>query len=306
MKNINSGFRCLLPVCLSLLAAGCVTHESYTLNEISLDGPIARTPINVTIDPVPGTVQIIPGFAVDNGPVVKGTLDPAPGTTTQQGQNAGASARSGNLTWNVPSSEYNLDLQYTATRHFGLSVGGVYASVGGYQFTNFRGGLSFFNVDENFGIRFDAGVQFNAVRYRSRTTVTDVVDVAFSNPRTYVSNFDDSGTEQSLGAAFGLTINSAYRESFVNGFLHVGVAWQPLIDYSPRTADTLSGPGDARAAIGSLTSTTAVLSFGGGIALELGKGNRALIGLRGAQLLDINAPAPGPVWQPFVQFVFTL
>ncbi len=304
MKNINSGIRWLCPVCLSLFAAGCVTHETFTLNEVSLNGPIARTPINVTIDPTPGTVQIIPGFAVDNGPVLKGTLDPAPGT--QQAQSTSVTSRSGNLTWNVPSSEYSLDLLFTATNHFGMTVGGVYSSVGGYQFTNFRGGVSFFNVDNNFGIRFDAGVQFNAVRYRSRATVTDVVDVAFQTPRTYVSNFDDSGTEQTLGAAFGLTLNSAYRESFINGFLHVGVAWQPLIDYNPTNPDTVTGPGDARAAIGSLTSTTAVLSFGCGIALELGKGNRALIGVRGAQLLDVNSPAPGPVWQPFVEFVFTL
>ena len=306
MKTNNSGIRSLFPVCLSLFAAGCVTHESYTLNEVSLDGPIARTPINVTIDPVPGTVQVIPGFAVDNGPVLKGTLDPAQGTGTQRGQSSSVSSRTGNLTWNVPSSEYSLDLLFTATRHFGMTVGGVYSSVGGYQFTNFRGGVSFFNVDNNFGIRLDAGVQFNAVRYRSRTTVTDVVDVAFQSSRTYVSNFDDSGTEQTLGAAFGLTLNSAYSESFINGFLHVGVAWQPLIDYNPTSPDTVSGPGDARAAIGSLSGTTAVLSFGGGIAVELGKGNRALIGVRGAQLLDINAPAPGPVWQPFVEFVFTL
>ena len=103
----------------------------------------------------------------------------------------------------------------------------------GYQFTNFRGGLGFFNVDNNFAIRFDAGIQFNALRYRSRATVTSQVDQLFSTPKQYVSNFDDTGIEQSVGAAFGLTLNSAYPESFVNGFLHLGVAWQPLIDYHP-------------------------------------------------------------------------
>jgi hypothetical protein len=304
MKNGSSGILSLVPVCISLIAAGCVTSETYTLNEVSLSGPIARTPINVTIDPQPGTVQIIPGFAVDNAPVLKGSVDPVPGR--QAATTSSSSTSSGNLSWNVPASEYSLDLQFTATHHFGLTMGASYASVAGYQFTNFRGGLSFFNVDKQFGIRLDAGVMFNAVRYRSRVTVTDVVEPTFSSPRQFVSNFDDAGVEQAMGAAIGLTINSAYPESFVNGFLHLGVAWQPLIDYTPTTFDTVSGPGDARRAVGNLESTTAVLSFGGGLSIELGRGNRALLGIRGAQLLDINAPAPGPVWQPFVEFVFSL
>jgi|GEM_PF-2632041 len=302
MKINSSGIWRLVPVCISMTAAGCSTYETYKLNEVSLSGPIARTPINVTIDPVPGTIQVIPGFALDNGPVIKGSIDPSPGT---QSVKTPASSSSENLTWNVPSSEYSLDLQFTVTQHFGLTAGGVYASVGGNQFTNFRGGVSFFNVENNLAIRLDAGVQFNGVHYRSRATVTDVVDVGFQSPRTYVTNFDDTGTEQSLGVALGLTLNSAYSESFVNAFLHVGVAWQPLIDYYPTNLDTVTGPGDSHSAVGSLKSTTAVLSFGGGLAIELGKGDRALIGVRGAQILDINAPAPGPVWQPFVEFVLS-
>ncbi len=305
MKTSSSRIWYLVPVCLSLTAAGCVTSETFTLNEVSLSGPIARTPINVTIDPVPGTVQVIPGFAVDNAPVIKGSIDPAPGSGVPSAKNSGASSPKGNLTWDVPPGEYSLDIQLTATQHFGLTVGGVYAMAGGYQFTNFRGGVSFFNVDNQFGIRLDAGVQFNAVRFRSRATVTTVVEPAFSSPHQYVSYFDDTGVEQSLGAALGLTINSAYKESFVNGFLHLGVAWQPLIDYHPTNPDSIAGAGDGRAAIGNLKSTSAVLSFGGGIAIELGRGNRALLGVRGAQLLDVNSPSPGPVWQPFVEFVFS-
>jgi hypothetical protein len=305
MKTSSSRIWCLVPVGLSLTAAGCVTSETYTLNEVSLSGPIARTPINVTIDPVPGTVQLIPGFAVDNAPVIKGTITPVPGPAAQPAKTSVAASSGGNLTWDVPASEYSLDLQWTATQHFGLGVGGVYATAGGYQFTNFRGGISFFTVDNQFGIRLDAGAQFNAVRFRSRATVTELVEPLFTSPHTYVSNFDDMGVEQSIGAALGLTINSAYSESFVNGFLHLGVAWQPLIDYRPTRPDSIAGPGDGRAAIGNLKSTSAVLSFGGGIAIELGRGNRALVGVRGAQLLEVDSPAPGPVWQPFVEFVFS-
>ena len=305
MKTSSSRIWCLVPVCLSLTATGCVTSETYTLNEVSLSGPIARTPINVTMDPVPGTVQVIPGFAVDNAPVIKGTIAPVPGPAAGQAQTSAATSSGENLTWDVPASEYSLDLQWTATHHFGITAGGVYATAGGYQFTNFRGGISFFTVDNQFGIRLDAGAQLNAVRFRSRATVTDLVEPPFSTPRTYVSHFDDTGVEQSLGAALGLTINSAYSGSFVNGFLHLGVAWQPLIDYHPTNPDSIAGAGDSRTAVGNLKSTSAVLSFGGGVAIELGRGNRALLGVRGAQLLDISTPAPGPVWQPFVEFVFS-
>jgi hypothetical protein len=279
--------------------------ETYTLNTLSLNGPIARTPINVTIDPEPGTVQVIPAFGVDNAPVIRGTVDPAPGSASMFVLGPAPSV-SGNLTWNVPESEYSLDLQYIATHHVGLTAGGSYASVGGYQFINFRGGLSFFTVDRQFGFRLDAGVLFNGVRYRSRTTVTTVIDAPFASSRQYVSNFDDSGLEQSIGASLGLTVNSAYSESIVNGFLHLGVAWQPLIDYGPASPDTILGAGDARPAVGNVKCTSAVLSFGGGISLELGRGNRALLGVRGAQLLDVYSPVPRPVWQPFVEFVFSL
>ena len=306
MKTSSSGIWFLVPVCLSLTAAGCVESETFKLNEVSLSGPIARTPINVTIDPVPGSVQIIPGIAVDNAPIIKGSLTPVGDTHASSGTGVRASSTSGNLEWNIPRSEYSLDLQWTATRHFGLTAGAVYASAGGYQFTNFRGGLSFFTVDNQFGIRLDAGAQFNAVRYRSRATVTEVVNVLFSGSRQYVSNFDDSGVEQSLGVGLGLTINSAFDESFVNGFLHVGLAYQPLVDYYPTNPDSALGAGDSRSVINNLKSTTAVLSFGGGVSVELGRGNRALLGIRGAQLLDVNNPAPLPVWQPFVEFVFTL
>jgi hypothetical protein len=306
MKTSSSRIWCLVPVCLSLTAAGCVTSETFTLNQVSLSGPIARTPINVTIDPVPGTLQVIPGFAMDNAPVIKGSIDPAPGSGVQPTLNSAATSPRGNLTWEVPSSEYSLDLQLTVAHHFGLTAGGVYAKAGGDQFTNFRGGVSFFTVGDQYGARFDAGMQLNAVRFRSRATVTTTVDPPFGSKHQYVSYFDDSGIEQSLGAAFGLTINSAYSGSFINGFLHLGVAWQPLIDYTPTNPDSVAGAGDGRTAIGNLKSTSAVLSFGGGVAVELGRGNRALLGVRGAQLLDINSPAPGPVWQPFVEFVFTL
>jgi hypothetical protein len=305
MKTRDTSLWYLAPFALAFMVAGCVPSETYKVNQLTLDGPIARTPINVTIDPQPGTFQVIPGFAVDNAPKIKGSVTPAPGSD-RAALVAATTSPSGNLSWNVPSGEYSLDLQFTATHHFAISVGGVYASTEGYQFTNFRGGLGFFNVDNNLAIRFDAGLQFNALRYRSRATVTSQVDQLFSTPRQYVSNFDDTGIEQSVGAAFALTLNSAYTESFVNGFLHVGVAWQPLIDYHPSSFDSLAGAGDAKAAVGYVTSSTAVLSFGGGISLELGRGNRALIGVRGAQLLDVNTPAPQPVWQPFIEIVFSL
>jgi len=303
MKTGRSGILCLVPACLSLTAAGCVTSETYTLNEVSLEGPIARTPIIVTIDPVPGTVQLIPAYAVSNAPAVKGSIDPQPGPGSPTGPPAHASAE-GNLTWNVPGSEYSLDLQYTATQHLGLMAGGSYAQAGGHQFTNFRAGMGFFTVDNNFGVRLDAGVQFNSVRYRSRATVTTTVENPFSSRDSYVSNYDDSGVENSIGAAFGLTLNTAYRESMINGFAHLGVAWQPLIDYYPTNPDTMTGAGDGRPAAGNIKSSTAVLSFGGGIAVELGRGHRALLGVRGAQLLAVS-PAPGPVWQPFIEFVFS-
>jgi len=299
----SSGLRLwyLVPAFISLAAAGCVTSESYTLNEVSLSGPVARTPIYVTINPVPGTVQIIPGFALDNAPAISGMIEPEPPPAALPGHNSGTA---GNLTWDVPGSEYSLDLQIIAVQHVGLTAGGTYAAAGGYQFTNFRVGIGLFTVENQFAIRLDAGAQFNALRYRSRVTVTATVEGPFVGHDQYVSNFDDTGVQQSIGAALGLTLNSAYTESIVNGFLHIGVAWQPLINYNPANPDTVLGAGDGQPATGNVKSTTAVLTFGGGIALELGNGHRVLLGVRGAQLLDVT-PAPGVVWQPFFELVFT-
>lgn len=289
------------PTLLFPLLAGCVVEEKFTFNEVQLSGPVAQTPVNITVDPKPGTVQLVPRFAVNTERVIKGSLVPTPGFITQPRPPVTVFSAGQNALWELPKTEYGLDLNITASKHVGFLLGGMYASTGDHQFTNVRFGVAFFGVRENLGYRLDAGAQFSSLNYRCRSTVTTDVDWLFGQSR-YVSNFDDRGSIQSLGPYVGLTLNSVYRESPVNGFIHVGLANQPLLNYHPAVADMLLGPGDNHPPSWSLKSTTTVLCFGGGVAIELGSGQRVLIGARGYQPLEIDSPTPAPVWQPFLQF----
>jgi hypothetical protein len=230
-------------------------------------------------------------------------LVPSPEVIGQPGLGTRSTDGKNNLTWDLPRSEYGLDLHYTVSTHVGLMMGGTFASADGEQFGNLRLGLGVFNVHNNAALRFDAGVQFNSVRYRSRATVTTQYD-NLSGGYRYVSNFDDSGSEQSIGTSLGLTFNTVYNESPVNGFLHIGVAWQPLLNYRPVVADSIIGPGDSHVPVGSVKSTSAILSFAAGAAVELGGGNRLIVGARAINPLGIDSLDPSPLWQPFVQLVF--
>lgn len=292
-------------IVLALAFVGCVSSEQYTLNEVSLSGPAAETPLYVTIDPQPGTVQLIPRVAFDIHKRFEGSILPSPQVIGLPSTTTRSSGGSNNLTWVLPRSEYGLDLRYTASEHLDFVMGGTFASTDGDQFGNLRLGVGVFNVHNNAAIRFDVGVQFNSVRYRSRSTVTTEVDYLWGKS-TYVSNFDDTGSEQTFGALMGLTFNTAHRESPVNGFLHVGVAWQPLLNYRPMVADSILGGGDNHAPAGNINSTSAVLSFAAGLALEMGGGNRLLTGVRALNPLGIDGLDPSPLWQPFVQLVFNL
>ena len=305
LKKCQPGAGILFAMALAIFASGCVQSQQVTLNEVSLTGPVARTPVYVTIDPTPGTVQVMPTVALGNSPLVKGSIDPSsPDQVSPTIANPGTASPKGNLSWNIPGNEYGLDLQYTLSRHVALTAGGTYASTGSYQFTNFRGGLGFFTSGNPVEARIDLDLQFNSLRYRSRSVVTTIESRFLASDVTYVSHYDDSGVMQPVGTSAALTLNSDFPESVVNGFLSVGVAEQPLLNYYTATLDSLSGNGDSRIDA-NVKSSTAVLSFAGGIALEIGSGNRALLGLRGAQLLDVSAPVPRPIWQPFVQFVFS-
>ena len=146
--------------------------------------------------------------------------------------------------------------------------------------------------------------QFDSLRYTSRTVVTTLESKIFGSDRTYVFHFDDSGVMQPIGTSAALTLNSNLPESVVNGFPSIGVADQPLLDYYTFALDSLSGSGDRRVDV-NVRSSIVVLSFAGGVALEIGGGNGTLLGLRGVQLLDVSTPIPRPIWQPLVQFVFS-
>jgi hypothetical protein len=293
MKHRIKLLQILAATLLIVVLPGCVVHEQFTFNEVDLTGPVSQTPINVTVDPKPGTVQLMPRFAVNTEQVVKGSLVPSPALSAH-GQNA---------MWEIPRTEYGLDLQFTVTKHFGFLIGGTFASAGEDQFSDVRLGVALFSVKNNLGVRLDAGVQFNSVNYRSRSTVTTDVDYWVFGQGRYISNFDDRGSERSAGPYFALTLNTAYRESPVSGFVHAGVAWQPLLNYSPIDPDTLVGPGDHYAPTWNIKSTTAVLCFAGGVAIELGGGHRVLIGARGYQPLELDSLEPAPILQPFLQFV---
>jgi hypothetical protein len=294
-----------LAIILALAFFGCVSSEQYTLNEVSLSGPAAETPLYVTIDPQPGTVQLVPRVAFDIHKRFEGSLVPSPQVIGQPSAITRSSGGTNNLTWALPRSEYGLDLRYTASENLDFIVGGTFASADGNQFGNLRLGVGAFTVRNNAAIRFDVGVQLSSVRYRSRSTVTTEVDYLWGRSQ-YVSYFDDTGSEQTFGALLGLTFNTAYRQSPVNGFLHVGVAWQPLLNYRPIVADSILGGGDNHTPVGNINSTSAILSFAGGLALEMGSGNRLLAGVRALNPLGIDALDPSPLWQPFVQIVFTL
>jgi hypothetical protein len=301
MKTILLLLKFTAGALLFVLLPGCIVEEKFTFNEVELTGPVAQTPINITVDPRPGSVQLVPRFSVNTEHVIKGSLVPSPGLATQPHPPVITFAAGQNAMWELPKTEYGLDIQIAASKHFGFLLGGMYASTGDHQFTNVRLGVALFGVRENLGYRLDAGAQFSSMNYRCRSTVTTDVDWIFGQSR-YISNFDDRGSVQSPGPYFGLTLNSVYRESPVNGFIHVGLALQPLLNYHPAVADTLLGPGDNNPPTWSVKSTTTVLCFAGGVAVELGGGQRVLIGARGYQPFAIDSPTPAPIWQPFVQF----
>ena len=305
LKKCHSAAALLITAAIALSASGCVESQKVTLNEVSLSGPVAKTPVYVTIDPTPGTFQVMPAVAIGNSPHVKGSIDPSGSDLVSPTiANPGPASPQGNLSWEIPGNEYDLDIQYIASRHVALTAGGTYATTGSYQFTDFRGGIGFFTSGNPVEARLDLNLQFNSLRYRSRSIVTTIESQFLGSDKTYVSHFDDSGVMQPIGTSASLTLNSDFPQSVVNGFLSLGVADQPLLNYYTTTLDSLSGNGDRRVDINVKTST-AVFSFAGGVALEVGGGNRALLGIRGFQLLDVNAPVPRPIWQPFIQFVFS-
>ena len=315
---------------LWLVLGGCTTTE-YTLylQDVQVKGPISQPPVPITDRNQEKPLRITPHFSFNptSGRTLGGQIDghsPVDANGRYQvdavidtfyhtisfHERPGAnnfSFSGQNLRWEQPSSSMGVDVDYTFSKHWALSLGSSYSSVDGDGLWGYRVGLGIFSETEHSAIRFDGGVRWQELRYDVSTVVV-ARTVSPSSTTEEVGFFHDRGKSTPADFYAAITFNTRNPDWAANIFLQAALSKQSLAKFKP----TLVDPAvffpfpvplqpdvivhDQRA---EFSSTFVVLTPG--IYLNFDQSTRLLIGTRINLQTEIRDSTPETFVLPFMQ-----
>lgn len=307
-----------------LLAAGCaqtVEIQTWVL-DAELEGSAAAPPVHVTPPGKRNSITISPsisfgpsqdivGDVTDSSPQQAATYYPIDTLYAPDGSIASItrSVPEHNLRWALPSYNVGLDIDIawqTIALSAGVNVDGQSGSTG----LGFNAAVGLFDVGEELGVRFDAGVQWRSITYAAQTVVITTIESTgwpygnTSEPPT-VEYYDDRDTRSRLGYFAALTLNSVSLPLPFQLFVQVGLSRQTLFDFEPvyRATNVFlplpvpmpeSSGGEAVTAVTWLTGTP-------GIYVDLATNVRIVAGARVMTDLSGSIASPGVTVIPFAQ-----
>jgi len=278
----------------SMLAAGCV-RQTFYLQQVDMSGSPAPPPVHVTTHQQDGEIRLSPRLMYSTSGQLSGQF-----MNNQTGASSPliASSRFGKVTWNIPRMSVGTDMQYFASDHLGIVGGLTFSGTGGSSFWEAHLGLGLCTAGENIAARLDAGVQWRSFRY-------DVQALLVSGDGPWSSDQDvtvlkDVWRESQAGFYAGITLNTCYENSPINGFLNFGLTQHSLGDLRQMSR----GVNGDLLHIGFTNRPDTglwMLSLSPGIALSFSQRERLLFGVRFMTGSELDRADPEFLALPFMQ-----
>jgi hypothetical protein len=288
----------LIPLLLTLFITGCsITQEIY-LQRVDVTSPIFEPPLLVSDSMQLGDVVISPHLSVSQNRSFTGTA----GKHTKVNQNGayqldttrngyevslretpGANIyeyRGNTMFWTAPDINGGLQLELAIGRSASLTAGVTYSGIANESFWGGNVGIGLRKAGETMALRIDGGLHWTPTRYDGETVVVTRVTV-FNSTTEDVYTYHDIGSETNVGLYGSLMINSRRSDWLLNVFLQFGFVRQRLTNYEPSTT-TFPTPYFFSYTVNDLRNSSYVtmLSLTPGISVNLGDGQRVLIGAR--------------------------
>jgi hypothetical protein len=304
-----------------LVLSGCTTTE-YTLylQDVSIEGAISQPSVRVTDKNAERPLRITPhiAFSTRSAPTLAGQIDrhspvdangvyqvdaelDSSNNTVSYRERPGANTYTftgQNLSWKMPGGSFGVDIDYSLTNHWALSLGTSYSPMNGEGLWGYRLGMGLFTERKSSALRFDAGLQWQEMRYDALTAIV-------SSPDNEVGFFQDRGKGMQMDFYGAVTFNTTHADWFANIFLQVALSKQSLAKFKP----SISAPGyaypfyspvvivhDQRA---QFSSTFVIITPG--VFFEIDPTMRLLGGVRFNMQTQIIESSPGSIVLPFLQ-----
>jgi hypothetical protein len=320
---------------LASLLTGCTTTE-YTLylQDVNIKGPVSQPPVHITNNNMEKRLRISPHITFDAGSnrTLAGQLDghsnvDARGryrvdtiinsnNTVSFRETAGANTMpftGKNLHWTTPSSSFGVDVDYTMSNHWALSLGTTYSTVEGNGLWGYRFGLGLFSEQANSALRVDGGVSWQELLYTASTAIVKRRGEV-ATPNDEVGFFRDKGKSMPMDFYGALTFNTKHQDWFTNIFFQVGLSKQSLAKFKPSVVEPVFFPlpfpvpptplvvvHDQRA---EFSSTSLVITPG--VYFDFDPTVRVLVGARINHQTQIKESSPDTMVLPFLQLDWML
>jgi hypothetical protein len=316
----------LAAVTILLFSAGCgKVVETIYLQNIKLNGQIPNTPVRLT-DSLSRQKDVVisPHFSFNSSTNVNGRVEEHT-SVDQGGKYRVDTARNSdgrwsytpskenkysfngqNLFWEIPQYSVGFDLDVRLSKSFALALGLTHSSDSKNSYLGGTAGFGLFGIEGNHGLRLDAGIVWQNLKYDAATVVvTEYTSYFSSDKETYVSFYRDKGSSSHINFYSSLTYNSAYTDLPLNFFLKLGFFTQTLVNFEPDKPDEEHYPFllydvyriDAR---GESMATYAEINPG--IFLNLSENSRVIVGTRILYLTGLEDASKTTFITPMMQF----
>lgn len=314
--------RLTTPFALFILAFslfGCATDVLY-LQDVSIKGPASQPPVHITNGNMEKKLRISPHISFDAGRnrTLAGQLDGhspvdangiyrvdtiinSNNTISFRENAANTMPFTGrNLHWTTPSTSFGVDVDYTMSNHWALSVGTSYSTIEGNGLWGYRAGLGLYHENPTTAIRVDVGAQWQELLYNASTVVvTSGYAVGF---------FHDKGKSMPMDLYGAFTFNTRREDWFTNIFAQIAFSKQSLAKFKPTIVEPVLFPFPPLAVVhderATFSSTFFVITPG--VYFNIDPTVRILIGVRINHQTQINESSPDTMVLPFFQLDWML
>jgi hypothetical protein len=279
---------------------GCTTTN---LQNLAVEGPIFQPPVHMAKDSM-SAVQLHPWVTMvtpdsRTGRLVGHTnvnshgvyqVDTIKTTTPYTYQETSGANQYGffgvNFSWQLPRTQYGLDMDVSISQTASLSIGGSYAPLDGEPYWQAYGMLS----AKGHGVRFDVGIEWQDITYTADFVHKD--NNWFSSNNNVIF-FQIHNQETQINPFVALTLNGTSETSFINLFLQAAVVRQTFFYISDVSA--------ASSFLNDCHETHYLYSLAPGMNIRFAENVSVLVGIRFIWDVSMESKAT-TTFQPLLQF----
>ncbi len=314
----------LCGLCVVLIFFTGCTSDTVYLQDLNVIGPIKQPPIHITEKHRERGFSISPWFSLHNQEVFAGQIAGhskvsasdvfVVDTIRQNGNIVGFEEPQGvniipyqgkTMHWAIPTSTYGVDINFTSSSLFALSLGLSYGMTRQEGFWGGDFGIGFMFDGDIVAGRLDGGIQWQTLSYTASSIVVQTTSFLSGVTQNRVAFFEDRGRITPVTFWGSFTLNTT-MEVPVNYVMQVAVSKQQVVDFQPTHLSYVNpyfqfGSHDAR-----VQNSTTFFIVTPGAYVKLTDASRILFGGRFIFETEIKNSHPNLMFMPIVKIDWKL